>query len=367
MSAEQNLDRNENATPFKLEEARKRGSVYKSRELISLGYVVLAMVACFSMADDALRHMALLMRDGLTLAGSQRVSVSTTSRWISHLVLSSLSLAAPLLASVVVVAVALTLLTSGVVFSSTPLKPDWSRLNPVTGFKRLFSVKLLYEAVKSVLLLMALVCTCGLVLRAAAESSPRLFSLPPCAFLFEVVEACGSFLGKLVLVIAAFALIDVLFTRWDYLRSLRMSRRDIEDETKHRDGDPRIKARLRELRLEHLRRSRSVSRASGADVLVTNPSHIAIALRYQRENDPAPQVIAKGAGSVALRMREVANRAGVPIVPNPPLARALFKDVEADHYVPERWYPQLARILVWAQSIRQLQRERGTAMGSRNT
>jgi flagellar biosynthetic protein FlhB len=351
MSREQDLDRNEKATPYKLDEARKRGTVTKSRDLVSLAVLLIATIAFFALAASAVQGMAALLARGLVQGAAPLGSSISAVQLTAHAMYAGLEVLAPLLFLLVVVVVGVNLLNSGPVFSTTPLKPDLSRLNPMKGFKRLFSMKLVYEAGKSVLVLLALVFVSWLSLQALLPGLPKFFSLPVKAFMLSFIDAAGGLMARLCAVLAFFALVDVLFTRWEFMRTLRMSRREIEDETKHRDGDPRIKSRLRELRLEFLKRTRSVSKVPQADVLITNPTHISVALRYRHGQSPAPQVLAKGAGGLAHKMRDVAFRSGVPIVHSPLLARALFKEVEQEDYVPERWYPQVAKILAWVQAM----------------
>jgi flagellar biosynthetic protein FlhB len=137
---------------------------------------------------------------------------------------------------------------------------------------------------------------------------------------------------------------------------MRMSKRDVKDEAKNRDGDPRIRARIRELRKEMLKRSKSMANVPKADVLITNPTRIAIALTYDHGKSAAPRVVAKGAGDLAKKMRETAQRHQIPIVQNRPLARALFREVDYEGYVPEKWYPQVAKIMVWVYSMREAKR-----------
>jgi flagellar biosynthetic protein FlhB len=140
---------------------------------------------------------------------------------------------------------------------------------------------------------------------------------------------------------------------------MRMSKRDIKDEHKNREGDPRVRARIRELRKEMLKRSQSMRRMASADVLVTNPTRLAIALRYEHGSAAAPKVVAKGAGDLAARMRALAGRKNIPIVQNKPLARTLFREVDYDGYVPEKLYPQLAKIMVWVYAMREARRQSG--------
>ncbi|RQO63584.1 type III secretion protein [Paucibacter sp. KBW04] len=352
MSAEQDLDRNEKASPFKLEEAKKRGQVAKSADAMSLAVLLVATVSIFALAPSAVRGMAALMKLGLSRSVAGPNTAGEASQWISAAMFEALKVLGPLLLVLVVVAVVTQLLQTGPVFSTTPLKPDWSRLNPLTGFKRMFSMKLVFEAVKSSLKLLAMTAVAWMALKALLPGAAKLQSSSPKAFIHLLLDAAGGLTGKLCAVLAIFAIVDLLYTRWDYLRTLRMSRREMTDEHKHRDGDPRIKARLRELRLEHLRRTKAVNNVSNADLLVTNPTHLAVAIRYRHGESVAPQLIAKGAGGLAKRMRDLAYQSHVPIVQSPALARALFKEVDHEAFVPERWYPQIAKLLVWAQTAK---------------
>jgi len=350
MSSEQDLDRNEKASPYKLDEARKRGQVAKSNDMLSLAVMLVAAIGFFALVPTALRSMAGLIARGMATGPAPLKNAGDAAQLVSSGLFGALQVIAPLLFVVVVVVVAAQVLQTGPVFSTTPLKPDWSRLNPVTGLKKLFSIKLLFEAGKSVLKLLALASVAYMALHALVPGLARLQSATVKAFMLTLVESAGGLATKLCAALAVFALIDVLYVRWDYMKNLRMSRREMADEQKHRDGDPRIKARLRELRHEFLRRTRAVKNVPQADVLITNPTHIAIALQYRHGESPAPRLVAKGAGGLARRMREIAYRSNVPVVQSPVLARALFKEVEQETYVPERWYPQIAKILVWVQA-----------------
>ena len=368
MSQQQDLDRNEEATPHKLDESRKRGSVAKSPDLVSFVVLAMATVALFGLAVPALRGMASLLARGLSTRTMRLDDPRVVGQLVNDAMFMALQILSPLLFSLVIVVIAVHLLSSGAVFSATPLQPDFTRLNPVTGFKRLLSIKILYEAFKSILKLAALGAVSFLAIKTLLPEAAHLYAHSAKGLMMTLVNASAGLSAKFCAVLALFALIDVLFSRWDFMRNLRMSQREIEDETKHREGDPRIKSRLRELRMEFLQRSRAVAKVPQADVLITNPTHLAVALRYEHGKSAAPQVLAKGAASMARQMRELAYRSGVPVVQNPPLARALYKEVEQDAYVPERWYPQVAKILVWVRKPSAPSSAKGgpvSAMGSR--
>jgi flagellar biosynthesis protein FlhB len=220
----------------------------------------------------------------------------------------------------------------------------------------------IFEAVKSTLKLGALLAVAYGALWALLPGATKLLTVPARGLIFEVFGHTGSLAAKLCVVLAVFTAADLMFARWDFMRTMRMSRREVEDEHKHREGDPRIRSRLRELRLKYLQRARSIASVPKANMLITNPTHVAVALRYEHGVMAAPQIVAKGAGRLAARMRDVAYRSRVPIVHSPILARALFKEVEQEAYVPEKWYPQVAKLLVWLQAAQRAQ-TRGASSG----
>ncbi|MGM9485048.1 EscU/YscU/HrcU family type III secretion system export apparatus switch protein [Roseateles sp. NT4] len=355
MSRDQDLDRNEQATPHKLDEARKRGQIARSVDASSIAVLVVAMLASYALLMPSIKGLAHLMARGLHATPTALNDPAEATRLMEKGLNASLLVLAPLLFAVVIAAVLMGLLQSGgLVFSAAPITPDFTRLNPAQGFKKLFSMRVIYEAIKSTLKLVALLGTAFLALKTLLPGALKLLGLPGKAVLFRLTETTGGLMAKLCAVLLVFVLLDLLFVRWEFLRNLRMSKREVEDEHKNREGDPRIRNRQREIRMQFLKSAKAVRKVPEAQVVVTNPTHVAVALRYEHGVTPAPLVIAKGAGMLALQIRRAANKAGVPIVHSPRLARALYKEVPQDGYVPEQWYPPVARILVWMRSLREV-------------
>ncbi|HZV65800.1 MAG TPA: EscU/YscU/HrcU family type III secretion system export apparatus switch protein, partial [Telluria sp.] len=187
-----------------------------------------------------------------------------------------------------------------------------------------------------------------------------LSAMEPKGYARMLVSLSGSLLVKLVATLFVIALIDLVYTRWEFGKRMRMSKRDVRDEAKNREGDPRIRSRIRELRQEMLKRSKSMAKLPSADVLIANPTHLAVALSYQHGVGGAPQVIAKGAGDLARQMRQLAAKHQIPVVQNRLLARALYREVDYDGYVPEKWYPQVAKIMVWVYAMRRARNTKGS-------
>jgi flagellar biosynthesis protein FlhB len=350
--AEQEQDRSEEATPFKQSEARRKGSVAKSLELSSL-FALLATLAVMMVQGRAAVEQQFRL-DAVLLEGSgrQRLEPAALPAWFGWITDQTLTTLMPLLLAIVAVALLGGLLQTGPVFSPHALKPDLDRINPVSGFKRLFTIRLLYEAGKNIVKVILFSIVLWLLFERLALELLALMSAAPVQ-LFETSYGHAEWLVfKLTLIVACVAIVDVVFSRWQWRDRLKMSRREVRDEVKQREGDPRIRARLRELRKEMLARARSLRRLPEADVLITNPTHLAVALLYRRDTMAAPEVIAKGSGEAALQMRALARRHGVPIVQNPTLARALFPG-GIDAAIPEAMYPPVARLLAWVYALRE--------------
>jgi flagellar biosynthesis protein FlhB len=178
----------------------------------------------------------------------------------------------------------------------------------------------------------------------------------PAAYARIGLETAGALLFKLALVMLVVALLDAGYVRWDFMRRMMMSRRELREEHKRREGDPKVRERIRALHREMRKRAGALKRVPEADVLITNPQHLAVALLYRREDMAAPQIIAKGAGELAQYMKRLAQRHGVPIVENRPLARELYRDARLEGAVPQPAYPAVARVLAWAYTLRELRR-----------
>jgi flagellar biosynthetic protein FlhB len=354
--AEQDADLSESATPHKLDEARKKGSVAKSNDFVAMSIMAALAVSLYATGWDGLRQLLRMQQQILARASGTEMSVDAVAGWMGHLVLGMLTIMGPFLMTLAVTAVVVNLFQTGPIFSFHPLKPDLSRISPATGLKRVFSMRTVFETIKSLVKLVVLGWLLYILVRDAIPGLIALSSMDAKGYARALIALAAGLLVKLVLALLVIGLLDLMFTRWEFAKRMRMSKRDVKDESKNREGDPRIRSRIRELRKEMLKRSKSMANVPKADVLITNPTRLAVALSYQHGTSGAPQVIAKGAGDLARKMRETASRHQIPIVQNKLLARALFREVDYDGYVPEKWYPQVAKIMVWVYSMRESKR-----------
>lgn len=355
--AEQDMDRSQEATPYKLEKASERGQVAKSRDVVSAAVFTAAMAYLAWRGWPVWREQFLF--DQALLMQAARIDASPHNLWrlVERMLTATLWMGLPFLVTLVIAAVIANVVQTGPIFSFQPLKADLTRLNPVNGLKNVFSMQLLFNALRTVLKLVFLSAAVWMVLSGLAPQFYYLASLTPIGFVHTLLDDFASLGLKLALVLWVIALIDLRFTRRQFAKKMRMSRKELKDEIKQREGDPRVRSRLRELRREMRKRSMSVRNTRNADVLITNPTHLAVALRYQHGSMQAPELVAKGAGVLAAAMRIIAARHNIPVVQNPPLARKLFRELDVDRAVPPEFFAEVARIIVWVIAMKQARQQ----------
>ncbi len=359
--ADEDQDRSEAATPFKLDEARRRGVVAKSPE-VNTAAAMLSGLLAIAAFGPWISHRLLSIAQGVFAAADHpAIDPAHLQAWLGGIGRQVLFALSPLFALVVCAGVVANILQSGPVFSAEPLKPDFDRLNPASGFKRLFSAQALFNAIKTLLKFLIFITIGYLFLHALIHQLPGLYRRALSGDVDFFGASIRHFLSYLVVGAIVVAVADLIFTRWEFARRMRMSRREFKDEVRRREGDPNVRRRRREVQRELRRRAASVGKVKGADFVVTNPQHIAVALKYRRGRAVAPEVIAKGAGDLAAQIRAVAFRYRVPVVPNPPLARALYRDVRIGRPIPERYYGAVAEILRWVYQVRHRQNDRSAA------
>ncbi len=340
-------ERTEAPTPRRLQRAREAGQVAVSRELVLLAVLGAAALALVWQAPVAGRDLLVAFRALIERGAAGEVSPAAATRLAG---LTILRVAGPTVALALIAGAAGVLVQTGFLLSPHALRPSLSRISPAAGLRRLLSLDSLVEVGRSLVKLLVIGTATW---RAVAVDLPRLAAAP-----FQPVgalpsELAGAVLRLLLAVLAAqagIAVLDLVWVRLRHARGLRMSRQDIREETKETDGDPRVKMRLRRLRMQRARR-RMLAAVPKATVVITNPTHYAVALAYDRARNTAPRVIAKGVDSMAERIREVARAHAIPLVPNPPLARALHR-LDLDAEIPADHYKAVAEIIAFVWRLR---------------
>lgn len=331
-------DRTEPATPRRLEKAREDGQVALSKELAGLGALtggVLGLVLAVPLGARMVRGFGGLM------ARAHEVPALPAAREVAWLGLQ-VALPAALLAALGALAATFGQ-TRGLV-SAKGMRPRLSRLNPLAAIKRIFGIEGAIEFLRTLIKLGLVGAALWWALGDPADL-PRLLHLPAAGLLAQVGQAASGLALAALVAFAGIAGLDWLVVRQRHLHRLRMSRKDLREEMKESDGDPQVKGRLRQLRQQRSR-GRMMAAVPKAAVVVTNPTHFAVALAYEQGGAAAPRVVAKGADAVAARIRAAAEGAGVPIVSNPPLARALFR-LELETEIPPEHYQAVAEIIAY--------------------
>lgn len=357
--AQSDADRSQAATPHKLAKARERGQVAKSPDVISATVFMTAMMFLTWQGWPVWRAQFELDRAVLLQSTRVRADLATVWPLLEHMLQATMLAAAPFFAALVVAALLSNLVQTGAVFSVEPIKPDWNRLNPVTGFKRVFSTRTLFLAFRALLKLVLLGAVAYFALKALLPQFYQLAALSPLGLMKQMLADLGALGLRIGAMLVFIAVIDWVYSRREFARKMRMSKREIKDEVKNRDGDPRIRGRLRELRRDMLKRSLALRNTRKADVLITNPTHVAVALRYVHGEMSSPQLVAKGRGFMAAAMRKIAARHRIPVVQNPSLARTLYRNLGIDQHVQPDLYAQVARIIVWVFARRDAMRASG--------
>jgi flagellar biosynthetic protein FlhB len=337
----------EQPTAFRLKEARERGQVPRSADLSGIVVMIVFSVALAAASYGVAAALARSVSRTILMAGNAPAPSAGLATWLQHTFQPSWQAILPIVMAMLVAAVVANLMQTGPVFSTQPLKPDFNRLNPAEGAKKIFSLRILWELFKLTLKLGMLGTVAWMLAASIGRKVQSVAFVAPSSIGAVLRSTYVQVTTWMLVLLGLVALFDLWFTRREYIRKLRMSRRDIKDEVKRHEGDPDIRQKRRRLMVELLKHSRSVRRVPEADVLLTNPTHLAIALKYRPKTMRSPVVLSKGSDAMAARMRKLATQSGVPCLRSPELARALYRECKVDRPVPAHLYKPLAPVYRW--------------------
>ncbi len=352
----QDQEKTEAATPRRLEKAREDGQVVRSRELATVLLLCAGLGGLWALGPALFAQLGLVMEQSF-LFDRQRVfdpvvMVSASANLVSHSLLALI----PLFAILAAVALLAPNLLGGFLISAKSLKPQLSKLNPIKGLKRQFSSQALAELGKAIAKSLLVGTVLTLFLYSRRGEFLALMDLGTeramASALQLAAEACGLMACSLILVVA----IDAPYQLWSHGKKLRMSKEEVRREFKESEGDPQLKARIRQQQ-QSMARNRMMTQVPDADVIITNPTRYAVALRYDDKQMCAPRVIAKGVEAVAARIRELGDEHNIPRMEAPPLARALYRHVDLDHEIPAPLYTAVAEVLAWAMQLRRARQQ----------
>lgn len=352
-------DRTEPATPKRLEEARNKGQVPFSRDVS--GTLVLAVAFLLALSPLAAALATSVVEQSRALWGGYEVHPRTLADFhallLAHLGRTAAA-GAPLLGLILLAGLLGSLVQVGPLFSTEAVAFKLDKIDPVKGLKRLVSPERAMELLKNLVKLVLVLGVSWLVLAPALSRILGLYL----ANVREALVAMGvlsrTLVAQLLIVLIALAALDLLWVRWRHQQRLKMTKQEVRDELRQREGDPEIRQRMRSQR--HLSHQRMLAEVAKSDVVVRNPDHYAVALRYERQAMASPQVIAKGRNQVALRILEAARRHGVPVVENAPLARLLYRTTRVGREIPEALYEAVAEVLAY---VYRVDRRRAGAWG----
>ncbi|MBS3909691.1 MAG: flagellar biosynthesis protein FlhB [Actinobacteria bacterium] len=354
-----NSEKTEKATPKRKRETRNKGQIARSAEINSAFIIIAILLAMRNFGQNAFEGITDLMRYFL----QSPASFEMNERILSTLFLNLSFFFAKNLLPVIVVGAIVGLVAGfaqvGFLFTAKPLVPDFKKINPISGLKRLFSPRAFVELFKSCVKIIAISYISYSVIAGNFENMVNIINLDVWQMLVvlgSIAYEIGIKTGITLLVIAVF---DYAYQRYDHNKSIMMTKKEIKDEYKQAEGDPLIKAKIKQQQME-LSMNRMMQAVPNADVIITNPTRLAIALKYDQANMGAPTVIAKGQRLVAERIRALAKEHAIPIVEDKPLAQALFKSVDVDQEIPADLYKAVAEVLAFVYQLNKGLRTRKT-------
>jgi flagellar biosynthetic protein FlhB len=355
--AEDKHSKTEQATPKRLRDSRKKGQVSKSGDLNSSVSFLIFAVLLGTLGNSLYNNGKELMQYALSTTVGNSISASDAGTYLTELALKILLIFLPFGLVAVVVGILTNIVQVGFLFTAEPLKPDMKRLNPIQGAKNIFSKKALFTLAKSLMKLFIVVYLTytGLqefmkpLLNLGGVGLEKLFG-----FFIEITKSLSINIAGFMV---ALGLIDFIFEKREYKKNLMMTKQEIKEEYKQMEGDPKIKQKRQQIQRQ-MSMARTMQSVEASTVLITNPTHIAIALRYEQGKDDAPVVMAKGLDYKAMKMKEKAKEHKIPVIENKPLARSMYYKVEPGSAVPIEMYQAVAEILALVFTMNQKKKKR---------
>ena len=360
MSEESDLEKTEEASPRRLEKAREDGDVARSRELVTLVMLGAGISGLWLTSGSLGTTFGGALQHGLQFDRKSAFDASHMMNQAGSMVLEGLLAIAPFFGMMMLAALVGPIILGGWLFSTKAIAPNFGKLNPLAGIGRMFSTQSLAELTKALAKSLLVGLVAWWVISGHVGDMVALMGEPanralPHAIRMIVVD-CAVIAATLVIV----AMIDVPYQLWSHAKKLRMSREDVRQEHKESEGDPHVKANIRRMQ-QQIAKRRMMSEVPKADIVVTNPTHFAVALKYRDGDMRAPIVVAKGSDLVAQRIRELAKEHNVAVLEAPPLTRALFKHTRLGDEIPAGLYTAVAEVLAWVYQLKRWKDEGGDA------
>lgn len=344
-------DKTEEPSSKKIKDARKSGNVAKSKEVITTVTLLGVLMIIYAMSDFIISELQNSIVKYLSIGFSSEFSMNTAGNLLMMGLLGFMKIIIPIGMCIILFSTIGNLIQSGFMMTTDPLKPKLSKLNPISGFKNMFSKKALGTLIKSILIV-TILFKIGYsfmeknfmgILKTGDVYLPYLMS--------TIIELIKDLIQNILLALLVIAVLDFAYQKYIYKKDLKMTKQEVKEEHKQMEGNPEIKGKIKQKQREMASR-RMMEAVPSSTVIVTNPTHISIAIKYEKGKDQAPTVVAKGADLVAFKIREIAKEHDIPIIENKPLARLIYKEVEIEQEIPEKMYQEVAEVLVAVYKIK---------------
>lgn len=345
-------DRTEEPSEKKLRDARAKGQIPRSRELNTVIMLLASTAGLMAFGENIAGDLRSLIAYDLYLDRDQAFDKSAVVEALQINAMSALKLLTPFFIVTLIAVFIGPLMMGGLSFSAKAMSPKFSKLNPLSGFKRMFGLQGLVELLKALAKFLLIGISAYVLIGSLSERYLTLGQAPLASGLASGMELLATVLLVLSLSLALVAGIDVPYQKWSHTRKLRMTKQEVKEENKESQGNPELKAKIRSTQMEVANR-KMLTEVPDADVVIVNPTHFSVALKYDQESGAAPVLVAKGVDFMALKIREIANEHDVPIFEAPPLARALYHHTELNQEIPEGLYLAVAQVLAYLFQLRQ--------------
>ena len=357
MADDSDLDKSEQPTDSKLKKAKEKGQIPRSRELTSLMILLVGIMLFWIMGTHFVSKLKAIIQQAMLVAHRTDDDKQIIFNLINLLTAGFWAIL-PIFVGLVIVAIIAPLSVGGLLFSLQSIKPNLGKLNPISGFKRLFSLRIFSELFKSILKVVLIAFAAALFL---IHQFPNMLALPS-MYLNNALSQVMQLLiyASLLIVLALIPMVgfDIFYQIWSNLKKLKMSKQEVKDEFKEQEGNPQIKGRIRQMQ-QAMARRRMMKDVPKANVIVTNPTHYAVALQYDEKTMSAPKILAKGTDNIASKIKQIAQEHQIPQLEAPPLARALYRHGEIGKSIPAELYAAVAQILAWVYQLKRWHRYGG--------
>ena len=351
MAEESFQEKTEKPSPKKISDARKKGQVAKSREIPSVFILIVSLAVFYFSGSAMFMNIAEFMKYMFQNISRNEFQSSSLYSYFISVSIQFIKIIFPLMIAVFIAGILSHIIQFGFLFSGEALTPKLSKLDPLKGMKKIISLKALAELLKSLIKIVVISSVAYIILKSESNqfisliemSVDNIFSMMGLISLRISIYICSA--------LSVLAILDYLFQRWQHEKDLRMTKQEVKEENKQREGDPIVKSRIRQLQMEMAQR-RMMDDVPNADVVITNPTRLAIALKYDVGKTVAPKVLAKGSGFIAQKIREIATEKDIPIVEQKPLAQALYKTVEIGDIIPSNLYKAVTEILAYVYRLK---------------